>query len=698
MAITLENDAVRAQFDDRTGRLTGLVARATGWQILDRPDLGLSFQLLVPLPGRRNNPVLGERQPVSATQRDADGQGVVFRWDSVESLHGGRHAIAVSEHLRLTARGLLVTVTIQNHSPYTIENVYAPYLGDLRPPSTNRPFSAFVYDSGSRQEWPLAPTYENQPGYFGVDVPTQFGRPPAGGTPTAPFILLRDAEQGLYAGVQQASAELVSWHTALHPGYRDALDSTVPDGPTIAGTPVCTRFAAVHVPFIAPGEERTLTPIILEPYQGDWQQGVDRYTAWRSGWMVPATPPDWAREPHAWLQIQMNSPEDELRFRFTDLLEVGAECARYGVRAIQLVGWNTGGQDQNNPSHLPDPRLGTADELRGAIAAVRALGVKVILFSKFTWADRATSRFREDLIRLAIKDPYGDYYLHPGYRYHTATQLLDINTKRLVPMCFLAEEYLRVCEEEFTQILALEPDGILYDECQHHSPALLCFDPTHGHRPGAPVYAQDRTLITRLRRLAAQTRPGFLFAGEACYDWEMEVYDLAYFRSWDPHHLPLSRYMLPQGQFMTAITGFDDRNMLNQCLLDRYVISYEPYNFKGRLQDFPLSVAYGRQIDALRTDLRAYLWDGEFRGTGGATVTEDGRAHQPFSVFRERTSGRQCLVIANYAAARTVRVQAHLAEGRPLARFRRVEDPAWQPVEAGITIPPRSAVVVLEEA
>ncbi len=62
--------------------------------------------------------------------------------------------------------------------------------------------------------------------------------------------------------------------------------------------------------------------------------------------------------------------------------------------------------------------------------------------------------------------------------------------------------------------------------------------------------------------------------------------------------------MLPDGQFMTAVTGFDDRNMINQCLLYRYIISYEPYNFKGLPEDYPLTLAYGKQMDALRTELR----------------------------------------------------------------------------------------------
>ena len=60
--------------------------------------------------------------------------------------------------------------------------------------------------------------------------------------------------------------------------------------------------------------------------------------------------------------------------------------------------------------------------------------------------------------------------------------------------------------------------------------------------------------------------------------------------------------------------------MINQCLLYRYIISYEPYNFKGMPEDYPLTLAYGKQMDALRTELREYFWDGEFRDKVGATV------------------------------------------------------------------------------
>jgi hypothetical protein len=179
----------------------------------------------------------------------------------------------------------------------------------------------------------------------------------------APFILLRSAGQGLYAGVNTHSPELVAWHTELRPGYGSSIDGRVSGGKD--APQAATRFAAVHLPFLQPGETRRLTPIALQAYQGGWQPGVDIYKAWRSTWMKTPPVPEWAQQPHAWQQIHINSPEDELRVRFSDLIHIGEECARHGVKAIQLVGWNDGGQDQGNPSHDPDPRLGPSPSCKG---------------------------------------------------------------------------------------------------------------------------------------------------------------------------------------------------------------------------------------------------------------------------------------------------------------------------------------------
>lgn len=695
--IILQNNKLRLEFSPQTGALTGLTARQTRWKILDRPQLGLSFRLLVPLAEElRNNPVYGEKQALAASDLSEDGRLVHFVWEGVTSERGGKLDIRVAMEVRLDDDHAVFSMTIENRSQYVVENVYCPYLGDVQHPTDEEWFKTFIYTYNTANEWRLWPQYDNLRGYFGVDYPTQFHpSAPYSGTPMSPFFLLRGQKQGLYAGTVSTSTEYVAWHTELRPGYGSSIDARVPEDLTVAGKDVATRFAAVHVPYIQPGETRALTPIAIEPYQGGWQQGCDIYKRWRDTWFRLPPIPAWASEPHAWQQIHINSPEDELRVRFTDLPKIGAECARYGVKAIQLVGWNDGGQDQGNPSHDPDPRLGTWEEFKEAIAKIQAMGVKIILFSKFTWADRGTDWFRDDLHRLAIKDPYGDYYMHPGYQYQTATQLLDINTKRLVPMCFSSEEYLDLCDREFQKTVDLGADGILFDECLHHGPAVLCFDPSHGHRPGAPVFANDRKLIHNFHAVSDPVRSDFLFSGEACYDWEMDAYQLSYHRSENKRHIPLSRYLLPHGQFMTAVTGFSDRNMINQCLLYRYIISYEPYNFKGHLDDYPDTMAYGRQMDSLRTELRDTFWDGEFRDTVGAVVKNGEKVHHPYAVFLNAKTGAPGLVICNYEEKETIAVTARTEGGAPFTRYRLVDDPEWKPADNQIVLPAMSAAVVI---
>jgi hypothetical protein len=683
--ITLAGENLILTFDAKNGALTNLRAGENGWQILRRAALSLSWRLLVPVSDElRNNPVYGENQPLAACER-GDGY-VCFRWENVVSERAGALDIAVTVRVSIGADGAIFETTVENHSPYVVESVYSPYLGDVSRPEDEPWFKAFVYDYASAQEWNLWPHFDNREGYFGVDYPTQFGQSMNCGAPTAPFFLLRGARQGLYVGVHAPSSELVAWHCELRPGYGSSIDARVPDADEIGGKPVHIRAAAVHMPYLRPGETRTLTPIRLKHYVGTWEQGTDIYKAWRDTWAARAKVPAWAREPHAWLQLHINSPEDELRLRFADLPKVALECRDAGISVIQLVGWNDGGQDQGNPSHSHDPRLGTARELKAAIKACQALGVKIVLFAKFTWADRATARYRRSLHKCAIRDPYGDEYVYGGYKYQTPAQLLDINTKRLVPMCFGDEAYRRVCRREFQKLVRYGCDGILYDECQHHSPALLCFDARHGNRPGWPVYALDRELIYDLRA-SGGVSDDFLFAGEAPYDWELEAYGLSYFRSENKRHIPLSRYMRPDAQLMTAVTGFDDRDMLNQCLMYRYIVSYEPYNFKGWPHDFPDTIRYGRMMHALREELRALLWDGEYLGASGGHCG----AHEPYGVFRGQ-DGARAMVICNYEDAP---VTVHPAlDGQSSLTYRFVDDPAWRAADGGVLIPPHSAAVV----
>jgi hypothetical protein len=366
------------------------------------------------------------------------------------------------------------------------------------------------------------------------------------------------------------------------------------------------------------------------------------------------------------------------------------------VKAIQLVGWNDGGQDRGNPSHNTDPRLGTKEQLRDAIVQIQGMGVNIILFNKYTWSDITTEWFHKELIRYAALDPYGDYYQYPGYRYQTPTQLAEINTRRFAVMCMNSSQWRQVCAREFQKSIDLGAAGILYDEVQHHGSANYCFASDHGHHVPADIYAGDALLGAELRKIAADAGLDFLFAGEDPYDLEFRHYSLSYFRI-SADHIPLHRYIDPYQPMMVAATGFNDREMINACLRFRYVISYEPYNFKGHLDDFPLTMEYGRKVDALRTRYKEYLWDAEFRDTLGAEVLVEGKPYANYSVFGRPEAAKRAVVIANQDEDKPITATVHLAGRAGKLVSVTPENPEPHSSSGTITVPPRSVAVLLEQ-
>jgi hypothetical protein len=276
-------------------------------------------------------------------------------------------------------------------------------------------------------------------------------------------------------------------------------------------------------------------------------------------------------------------------------------------------------------------------------------------------------------------------------------------------MCHNCAEWREVAGREFAKLLDLGAAGTLHDEGQHHGGAIYCFDASHGHRVPAHLYAGDATLAEGFHRQIAERGGDFLMAAESCYDLGFRHYSVSYTRIANPEHIPVQRYVHPHGGIMIAATGFNDRNTLNQCLLYRYIASYEPFNFKGRLDDFPRTIEYGKRMDALRRRYREFLWDGEFRHTQGAAVsgkwglspvsaaeTGDCTHFLRYSVFRGTNGGKQAVVIANFSADKELAASVELASAGRDVVVVSPEAPDPRPVQGKVVLPPLSSAVVME--
>ena len=201
----------------------------------------------------------------------------------------------------------------------------------------------------------------------------------------------------------------------------------------------------------------------------------------------------------------------------------------------------------------------------------------------------------------------------------------------------------------------------------------------------------DLPLSAQLRAAADKVSPDFIFAGEGPQDWLMQYFPVS---EAGVSATPICQYLDTRNSLMIAgVSGFDDREQLNMILLNRCVIQYEPFLYKGHLHDFPLTMAYGQKIDDLRRKYKAYLWDGAFRDTLGADVSADAAS----SLLRLSCAKRQTGSSGRQPQLRTaITPKVSLPNAGKLV-VATPEQPEAEATDGTLKIPARSAAVVMEQ-
>jgi hypothetical protein len=603
--------------------------------------------------------VLGWKQHAVEVKKVSD-QQVRFEWKDLQSEHGDVLPITLKAVVSLTNGALRFDATLENNSPLMVSTVDYPYLGDLNPPAPGAPMSSLHQWYGSLQSQDIS------------KGPTVMSK-------QSLFCLIQSTNQGLY----------VEMHDATQPYLLNFMFESRHDSKA-SKSPTHTEFHARHFVYAHPQTTATLVPVVLRGYEGDWHSGADCYKEWRTTWFKEPHLPDWAKSVHSWTMLRMNTPEQDYGVPYTNLIKYAKEWAANGVKAVQVVGWNKGGQDGDDPSQDTDPGLGTWQEFHDTIAQVQAMGVKVILFAKLNWADLTTSWYTNELYKYECTDPNGKRYEQGGYAYVTPTQLAGIGLHRRAVMDFLDPDYRKLINKEFDKILALGSQGWLWDEVCHHATALYSWAPNHGYTPPGYVYGGDLPLSEELRAAADKVSPDFIFSGEGPQDWLMQYYP---FSETGVTAVPICQYLDRHALILAGVSGFDDRESINMIMLRRCIIQYEPFLYKGYLSDYPMTVEYGKKVDALRTKYKSYLWDADFRDTLGADVSADGPSR--YSVF-VGDSGKRAVVVVNPESNKAITVTVNLPHPGTLV-VATPEQPDAQPTTGKLQVPPRSAAVVMEQ-
>ena len=119
------------------------------------------------------------------TFSDEDEKIVTFAWENLKSENGGKLNISFKTTVQLTENGLVFSAEIDNQSEYVVETIRWPQFGDLSIPKNSEEFSQTGIDYGGMDKFEIYPKFQNEPGYFAVDNPSNWME-----SPTTPFVLL----------------------------------------------------------------------------------------------------------------------------------------------------------------------------------------------------------------------------------------------------------------------------------------------------------------------------------------------------------------------------------------------------------------------------------------------------------------------------------------------------------------------------
>ncbi len=245
-----------------------------------RPRLGVSFRLFAPLPGRRYNPVLGQKQRAVEVRKVSDNE-VRFQWKNLIDENGGTLPITVLADVTLDSGILSFSATLVNDSPLTVETIDYPYFGDLNPPARDAKMEVRTLGNGNVENLltnEIFPHFRNEKGYWGVSYPTKTLE-----AQQSLFCLLQAPGEGLYCEFNSLTAPYQLQYTfEQHPGVISSVNNLVPQQDEISGFPVHLEFRFCHIIFAHPHSTTTLAPIVLRSYRGDWQEGVKLYQQWRA--------------------------------------------------------------------------------------------------------------------------------------------------------------------------------------------------------------------------------------------------------------------------------------------------------------------------------------------------------------------------------------------------------------------------------
>lgn len=693
--ILVEHGPVAVRCAADTGRILSIEDRRRGISLVGETALAENFRLLHPLPDLRAHDIRGDTQKLASAV--VEGSRVELTWRGLASSQGVWD-IMVRLHIAVEEDAVVFSSTVINGTPHVIEEVVTPALGGMANPRERHDWN-LIHSTwgGTGKQWSFYDRCQNI--YLGPSDPTGYIAYPGAAMPWLDLYHTREAK-GVYFSPEDPSPRFGAWMLQLRPGA-DWRGGWVWPDPARLGEPVGLTMGWVNFPHVQPGQTFCSPPVAVRFHDGGWHAAARLYRRWFDRHFAVDRRGQWLDREDAWQSTIISYPDDLIGFRFADLPRMAADALSAGIRVLQVDGWDVGGIDRGYPDYRPDPRLGTPQELRDALAACRAMGVRTLLFSNLQAVHIDTDWYKRELHAYTARDYRGDPCDTMGWEYNTvAGQVAGTLTR--MRMCNPAHPpFSRLMLDAFSGIADLGADGTQVDKVgcgvhvhsgkpDYHPDVLRHLPPDlSGTQPILDHFAAHREACRGIN-------PDYCLASETHWDRLVPLVNASYARHWAEDAPQLMAVTFPEFRQTCCITGPTDFALVANCIRLGHIINLEARCLHGTASDVPLLREFVAAALRLRRAHMDLLWDSALTDPRGI-VTVEGDAAVKFSLHASRTRCGALALVLNHFDAREHRVTVDIRGYKAASLYTVCAGRSHVALPAAIVVPADDLVLVIPE-
>lgn len=646
---TVETPAATLHLSAGSCDLIGVSWKSPAMEIIREPKLGENFRLLLPLPDYQANYFNSRDQQV--TRIDSTNDSVTCYY---QSLKNARETVPVEVYYKIQASGgqLLFSIEIQNRTDRKLAEVYYGILGGLQG----------IGDRTDTQSMVPGATENLMPQLF-----TNFRESPLGGTRfgaryevsgfTYPGVMPMGwvdvynlkTGTGFYYGNQDPDTRLSALYFEMRPYVKATVNGgNWPSAQELPpGEPIGVTMGWLDFPYISNGRF-VAGPVALQAHRGDWHSASAIYRSWFDRHFDVRRTPTWLRKENAWQSIIISSPEDVVVHKFSDLPQLAADAKKYGITTFEILGWNIGGIDHGYPQYQPDPRLGTEEEFRKALAEIRAMGVHPLIFSNVQMVDTALPLFRDKFEKYAVDGLWAPDWSKSGFGEGTMGARLGLTQSNMTMVSPQHPEFRNYLMGQYLDLVRDGADGFQLDKTH---PAALDFNSLLPVSPDKSLNPGIIDVFRELLQKAHELNPSFALAAEDWTDRAFPYVDVSYMRmgNIDMGSTAL-RYTFPEWTSTIFAEGPGDFNALNNGMRYGLVWDVAARHYNDSVDEEltrPLA-RYLKEMIRIRRQYQDLLFLGRFNDTMGASVSAG--ADVRYSVFNSLSPGNgdRATVLINF--------------------------------------------------